>query len=165
MDKDLYFNEVNELVEQNNKLDKIDFKLLYEALNGKININTAFLADKIVSILSGNVFTQTMVSWEFLDSEVGKALLKAKFEIDTNIYFTTDLAEMLHCSAQNISKEKKNIGYRKRGGIIYFMEKDVKKYLADRNKTDLLEEKKKVTYEEAKEKLINGKFEREEDYK
>lgn len=45
------------------------------------------------------------------------------------------------------------------------MEKDVKKYLADRNKLDLLEQKKKITYEEAKEQLVNGDFEREEDYK
>lgn len=167
IDKDLYFSEVNELLKQNSRLEKIDFQLLYEALNGKITVDTAFLADKIVSILSGNVFTQTMVSWEFLSSEVGKALLKGKFEISNNIYFASDLAEILNCSRQFVSKIVKNeeIKFHKRGGIIYFMEKDVNQYLIDKNKKNSLEEKKKFTYEEAKEQLVNGKFEREEDYK
>lgn len=167
MNKDLYFAQVDELLKQNKELNKTDFQLLYEALNRKINIDTAFVADKIVTTLSSNVFTETMVSWEFLSTEIGRALLKGKFEIGNNIYFASDLAEILNCSRQFVSKIVKNeeIKFHKRGGIIYFMERDVNQYLIDKNKKNLLEEKKKITYEEAKEQLKSGGFERESDYK
>lgn len=167
MNKDLYFAQVDELLKQNKELNKTDFQLLYEALNGKITIDTAFVADKVVNTLSGNVFTQTMVPWEFLNTEVGRVLLKAKFEINTNIYFASDLAEILNCSKQFISKIVKNeeIKFHKRGGIIYFMEKDIKQYLTNKNKANLLEDKQQITYEEAKEQLKNIGFERESEYK
>lgn len=34
-----------------------------------------------------------MVSWEFLSSEIGRALLKAKFEVGNDVYFIMDLAK------------------------------------------------------------------------
>lgn len=168
INKELYFNELDELLMKNSNLDRTDFELLYEVLESKnITTDTAFLADKIVKSLSGGVFTHTMISWEFLSSEIGRALLKAKFDIANNIYFSSDLADILNCSRQFITKIIKNgdIKYQKRGGIIYFMESDVREYLLQKKKINLINEKKEITYNEAKEKFICGNFERESEYK
>lgn len=167
INKEEYFAEVDELVSKNKSLDKVDFEILYEVLEGKkYTIDATFLADKIVKNLSGNMFTQTMISWEFLDSEIGRALIKAKFDVGSKIYFTSDVAELMGCSRQFISKEMgdENINYHQRGGIKYFMEKDVKEYMTKKNKLPL-QEKQESTYEEIREKIISGEYERESEYK
>lgn len=167
IDKEIYFKELEEIIGKNKNLDKADFELLYKALTTEDKIvDTGYLADKIVNDLAGTASIEPMISWEFLNTEIGRALLKAKFDLGNDIYFISDLAEMMDCSRQFISKEikKGNIESKKRGGTIYFMESDVKEYLAKKKK-NVLTEKKETAYEEKKEKFITAKLERENDYK
>ena len=166
INKDLYFMELEELLNKNNNLNKDDFILLYEIVTDLTTEETGIssLADKIVKNLSGNIF-ESMISWDFLNTEIGKALIKAKFGIGNDIFFTNDLASILSCSKQFISKEIKsgNIQAKKRGGIIYFTENDIRQYLSKKKKK-MSVEKKEIIYEETKEKFDSSHFERENNY-
>lgn len=167
INKELFFNEVDELITINKSIDKNDFELLYFALKKeKGEINVGFLADKIVKNLSGGIFTkEIMISWEFLQTEIGRALIKAKFEMGNDIYFTSDVADITGYSKQFIGQEIKsgNIEYEKRKGIIFFRESSLNRYLT-KKKINALEKKHEIVYECQKEKLISVGFEGEEDY-
>lgn len=167
INKDLFFKEVNELITINKSIDKTDFELLYFALiKEKGEFNVGFLADKIVKNLSGGVLTkEIMISWEFLQTEIGRALIKAKFEIGNDIYFTSDVVDITGYSKQFIGQEIKseNIEYEKRKGIIFFRESSLNRYLS-KKKINALEKKHEIVYECQKEKLVSVGFEGEEDY-
>lgn len=167
MNKDRYFQEVEELIKKNKNVTREDFELLYLAVSG-ININSdiEFLADKIVKSLSNDTFTETLVSWRFLQTEVGRAIIKAKFDVKNEIYLTSDLSEITGYSRAFISQEMKagNIKFEKRKGTVFFRENDVKEYLSKKG-IDKVEKENELKYKELKEKLINGGFEREADYK
>lgn len=170
INKKIYFKEVEELFNnnKNQNLEKADFEILYMALIGKNKeVDLGYLADKIVKSLSADIFNKVMVSWDFLQTEIGRALIKAKFEMSNNIYFISDLAEILECSKQNISKDVNNekIEYEKRKGIVYFRESAVNDYLAYKGKLEAIERKKEYVYEELKEEVIGGGYEREAEYK
>jgi len=166
INKNLFFKEVEELITKNNRIDKVDFELLYSVLEeGKNEINTGFLADRIVSSLAGIFTKELLISWEFLQTEVGRALIKAKFEMSNDIYFTNDIVEITGYSKQFISQEIKsgNIEYEKRKGIIFFRESAVNKYLA-KKKINILNKKQEITYKGQIEHLISVGYEGEEKY-
>lgn len=165
INKELFFQQVDELSKVKN-IDRTDFELLHELLvNNSSSVDPGYLADKIVTQLSNDFYSQTMISWEFLQTPIGKALIEAKFGISNDIYFISDLAEIMGCSRQFISKEIKNenIKYEKRGGIIFFREKYVNEYLKKKS-VDILDNNKNDKYQTSKESIINGGFEREEKY-
>jgi len=171
MNKKIYFKEVGEIIEANKTNDlvvKADYELLYLVVtNQNKNVDGGFLADKIVNSFSNTLFTQVMVSWEFLQSEVGRALIKAKFEVSNDIYLVTDLVDITGYTRQYIRKAEKEgkIISEKRKGTIMFREIEVNRFLKLKNKPNLLENQKSFVYEDAKETLINGGFGREEEYK
>lgn len=171
MNKELYFTEVEEIIKANkfNELVvKADFELLYLIVtNQNKEVDGGYVADKIISSLSGSFFTKVMVSWDFLQGEVGRALIKAKFQVSNDIYFSDDLVSITGYSRQYISKAIKEgkLKGEKRKGTIIFREVEVNKFLELKGKPNLLENKKQYVYEQGKETLIVGGFEREECYK
>ncbi|AGK96668.1 hypothetical protein [Clostridium pasteurianum] len=167
MNKDKYFEEVRELVKMNKNINKEDFELLFLVVSGvDVEVNADFLTDKIVKSLSIPYSTEILISWGFLQTEVGRALIKAKFNLSNEIYFISDLVELTGFTKSMISKEiaAGNINYEKRGGKIFFRANDVKEYLAKKG-IDKVEKENTLKYETIKEKLIGGDFERETDYK
>ena len=167
MNKELYFKEVGEILKQTKDLDKSDFQLLFDAVTEKDKkIDSEFLADSIVKKLSWNMFSGTIIAWSFLETEIGRALIKAKFDLSNNIYLVSDLTQITGYTKVFISQEYKNgnIKGEKRGGTLLFTEKDVREYLSKKG-INSLNERKNILYEETKEKLISSGFEREENYK
>lgn len=167
MNKDKYFEEVEELIKNNKNVSKEDFELLFLAVSGvNIHGDIEFLADRIVKDLSSDTFKEVLVSWQFLQTEVGRAIVKAKFNVGNEIYLTSDLCEITGFSRAFISQEMKagNIKYEKRKGTVFFRENDVKEYLSKKG-IDKIDKENELKYRELKEKLINGDFEREADYK
>lgn len=166
INKELFFKEVENLIIINNRVDKADFELLYICLTEKNSVNSGFLADKIVGSLSGAFTNETMISWEFLQTEVGRALVKAKFEMSNDIYFISDISDITGYSKQFIGQEIKanNIEYEKRKGTVFFRESAVNKYLF-KKKINILNKKKEITYKCQIESLLSVGFEVEEEYK
>ena len=164
--------EVKEL-EQTKKVDLDDLLILKKIAEGeKVEIDSAFLANKIIKDIFQNGYNnEILIPWNFFDTEIGKAILLAKYKISTNIYFVADLVELTGKSRQFISKEVKNGnivsnkggGGSKQNGIVYFTEDEVNKYLKKKG-YPTIEEKKEVIYKTQKERIINAGYEREEKY-
>jgi hypothetical protein len=170
VNKQKYFKEVEELIStsKNSNVERADFEILYLVVTGKnTEVDGCYISDKIVNSLFHLFGTQVLISWDFLQTEVGRALIKAKFEIGNDIYFMEDLVNITGFTKQYISKQVKEekIKGEKRKGFIYFRENEVNKFLVAKNKPDLIKNKKQYVYEEVKETLINGGFEREVEYK
>lgn len=164
VNREMFFKQVEELIITKG-IDRLDFQILFEVVNGKdMGIEPGFVADKIVNTLFG-AYSEQLIPWSFLQTEIGKALLLAKFEIGVDVYFVSDLVAYTEYTRQYISKEIKqgNIEHQKREGIIYFTEKAVNDYLKKKG-FQTLTERKSIKYSEVKEKHVNGSFERESQY-
>lgn len=130
INRNQYLNQVEELTNSKN-LDQKDFITLLEALDGNSNINTAFMADQIIEMIFGGIYQEILVPWKFFDTEIGKALLQAKFNIASDDYLIEDLKEITGYSKQYISREinNKNLKAEKKGGTWYIKRNDANEYL------------------------------------
>jgi hypothetical protein len=167
MNKFKYFKEVDELIKENKNLIREDFELLYLSVSGiKMDINIGYLSDKIVNSLNIHDDTNILSFWEFLQTEVGKTIVKAKFKLSNEIYFINDLEKITGFSKEFILQEMKseNIKYEKRNKEIFFKEDAIREYLSKRD-IDKLDRENELKYKEQREKLINGIFERKTNHK
>ena len=154
--KNNYFLQVKELVSNNANLDENDFTLLYEVLQGNEGkINPGFLADKLVKELFGGMHAP-LIPWDFLETEVGKALIKVKFNYGNDILLVNDVARIVGCSKQYILKEcsNENLKGEKRDGTWIIREKDLNEYLVKKGKPSLYE-KREVTYATLREEILS----------
>jgi hypothetical protein len=162
MNKYKYFKEVDELIKENKNLIREDFELLYLSVSGvKMDINVSYLSDKIIKSLNTNANINILSFWEFLQTEVGRAIVKAKFKLSNEIYFIDDVKEITGFSKEFILHEikSKNIKYGKRNEEIFFKEDDIREYLSKKN-IDTLDKENELKYKEQRERLINGIFEK-----
>lgn len=168
VDRELFLKQVQELA-LTKQIDRKDLEILLDIVSGEehnIDIDSQYLADKIINDLFKLYTVETLVPWDFFSTEIGKAILFAKFGLEeSEVYFTSELAEMTGFSKQYISKEIKNnnISHKKKGGIIYFSEKQVDNYLRKKG-LQTISEKKDLKYKEIKEKIIYGGYERQSKY-
>lgn len=170
IDRKKYFEEVDEILKNKiTDLDKQDFVILLSAAVNKDNDNSSqvyeYVVNKIVQGLFGGLFTQPLIPWNFLNTEIGKVIIQVKFGLNNEIYFINDLVQFTGYTKQFIGKEVKNgnIKMNRKHGIYYAYEKEVDEYLKMKN-CKTLKEIQKSLYEEAKEEIINPGFEREEKY-
>ncbi|AJA48422.1 hypothetical protein CPAST_c23520 [Clostridium pasteurianum DSM 525 = ATCC 6013] len=162
MNRNKYFKEVDELIKKNEDLIKEDFELLYLSVSGvKMDVNISYLADKIIRSLNNNVDLNVLNFWEFLQTEIGRAIVKAKFKLDNDIYFVDDVKEITGFSREFILEEikSKNIKYEKRNSEIFFTGDNIREYLSIKN-IDKFDKEIEERYEEQRKKLINGIFKR-----
>lgn len=151
IDSEIFLKEANKL----KNIDKKDLENLLDIVIGKdTNINPSFLADKIINDLFSLYNVEALVPWRFLETEIGKALILAKFELGNDIYFVSDLVEFTGYSKQYISKEVKqnNIQYKKKGGIIYFTEKSLNEYLRKKG-IETISKRKEIQYKETRQNI------------
>lgn len=134
IDKKKYFDQVEQLI-SNKSIPYEDFKNLYDLAcsDSPNHADSKPLVEKIVSAIFysgyGNDIT---IPWSFFDTEIGKALLYIKFNLNIqDIYFVNDITEITGFSKQYIIREATagKLKGTKRGGNWVFVKDDVNNYL------------------------------------
>lgn len=170
MNKKLFFIQAEEIVSKTKDITMEDFNVLY---NLSIS-NTPFskgsnFVDQLVKKMSGITSTDPLISWNFLATEVGKAILKVKFEIGSDLLFVPDVVKLLGKTRQHVSNllSSQEIKSEKREGKVFTHDVYVHEYLVNQGIETIrsIEKNKEFTYDEAVEKIINSGYEREEEYK
>lgn len=162
--RELYFNQVKEILKANNSLNVKEFENLYSFyLNGADSneIDKTLLCDIIVKkLFDSSLYTSLLVPWNFLDTEVGKVLISVKFgQENSGIFFVSEVTELLGKKQQYISREIKEGKLRayKRGGKVIIYRQDLDKYIRDKG-LDIKE------YKQLEEKILTPGYERTEKY-
>ncbi len=167
INKDKYYNQVNNLNIEVMNLDMNDFDILYRAASGELedNIDFDYIRTTVNKILRGifsiNIsLSELLVPLNFLDTEIGKAILKVRFGISAGVYIAADLAKLTGYSVQYITAEAKreNIKGEQRGVTWLFSADEVEKYMIKKGLWQT-----KIYYPEPEEKFIGG-YDREAEY-
>lgn len=167
MNKEMFFKQANEILCKTKDLTMEDFELLYSyAISNKSRSKGIEIADVIVQKLAGHTTSDVLISWDFLSTEVGKALLKVRFEIGSDILFLNDIVKLTGTSKAAVSKAMSSgvLECERRDGKVFTKEIYVKQYLSKKG-VKVMQENKEISYDEAIEQIVNPGYEREKEYK
>ena len=149
--KEHYFEHVEELMKQRGTdrgIEKSDFELLYEAVQGNIVYDDVReIVEKIIYYLYfTNLANEPLVPWSFWDTPVGQAVAAVKFKTE-RFYFLDEVAEIYGCKESFIYNEKKDgrlkvvergrEGRKKNALIVY--EGELERYLKEKGKPTISE--------------------------
>jgi len=160
IDKQKYLKQVEMILANSKGLTIQDFMRLFDIVNGyEKNNEGAALAERIVKgIFSNALYNELMIPWSFFDTELGRAILKAKYGFENTTYLVSDIVALTGLSRQHIARQAENGVLKgiKKGGTWLFSKEAVDEYLS----------KKKISkpYTPAEEKIINPGYERDTGY-
>lgn len=160
IDRKKYFEQVEMILSNSSNLTIEDFRKLFDIVSGyEENSESVVLAEKIVKgIFSNALYNELMMPWSFFDTELGRAILKAKFGFMNTPYLVNDIVALTGFTRQHIAREAENGSLKgiKKGGTWLFTKEAVEEYL----------DKKNISrpYKSAEEQIINPGFERESGY-
>lgn len=165
LNKKKYLSEMNDLIKKSN-VKKDDLLILLDYATGESKEINSLLIENIIKDIFNNesYCTDIMVPWSFFDTEIGKALIRAKLNYEEkNIFFVKDIEKITGYTRQYISQETKagNLIGEKRGGKVVYKEKDLNEWLV---KKGLQPVSVAQIYNEKEEKFYAAKYEREENY-
>jgi|GEM_PF-1622927 len=155
INKELYFKQA-EAIALDKEITKEDYIILFNIVSGRESqVNAAFIADKIITELFGTLYNEPLVPWSFYNTEIGKAILQAKFNIGIVFYNVAELCELTGYSKQYIGKEikRENIKAEIHGKkTFFFREDDVNDYLKKKGLKTIYERNENI-YTEEKERI------------
>lgn len=161
MNKDRFIKEVKGFLNNNKNLNREDFETLF-----KFNIDTkgdnarVVFCNELIKKMFGTAYQEPLIPWSFFDTEIGKAVIKIKYDQSSDVFFVREIAEMLGKTRQYINQEIKAGSLRayKRCGNSVIYRGDLENYLKKRGIDE------KILYKETDEKIIVPNNEREEKY-
>lgn len=164
INKEKFKKESKEILKKNKVLSDKDFEILLEACENEDNsIDKTLVADKFINRMFGSLYTETLIPWNFFDTEVGKVILKIKYDYEDNrTYSVKDVTRIINKSRQFVGQEihsGKLIAYKKDGKVTIYKQ-DLDNYLKKREKkhgsVNIYEEdeEKIITPDDRKERLF-----------
>jgi hypothetical protein len=164
INKEKFQKESKEILKKNKALSNKDFETLFKTYENKDNsINKTLVADEFINKMFGSLYTETLIPWSFFDTEIGKLVLKIKYDYEDNrIYTIKDVTRIINKSKQFVGQEihsGKLIAYKKDGKITIYKQ-DLDNYLKRREKKQgniniyKEEEERIITPDNGEEKLF-----------
>lgn len=154
INKEKFERESKEILKKNKVLSDKDFETLFKAYENRDNsIDNGLIADEFINKMFGSLYTETLIPWNFFDTEIGKVILKIKYDYEDNRTYTIkDITRIIDKSKQFVGQEihsGKLIAYKKDGKVTIYKQ-DLDNYLKRREK----KHGNINIYEEEEEKII-----------